>query len=99
MSIKPIDFQVMIPKTSEVSKIHSEEQQRNQSAQQHQQSVVQQKADLNLRQVHSQDKVNNAGIKEKQEKGQQNKKDDKRKNKRNNAKSSGNETSTIDIRL
>jgi hypothetical protein len=95
MSIKPVDFQVMLPKTSEVSKISSDDQHRNTALQQMQSQSTQNKSELNLRQVHSQDKTPEARIKEKQEKNQDGRKE-KKKNKQNN---NSDNTSTIDIRL
>ena len=97
MSIKPVDFQVMLPKTSEVSKVSSDDQHRNTAMQQMQSQSTQNKTELNLRQVHSQDKTPEARIKEKQEKNEGGKKEEKRKNKRDN--NTDNNSSTIDIRL
>lgn len=70
MAIKPIDFQVMMPKTSEVSKINSHQTQSGVAFQQHQASSVQRKAESDVRQVHTQDGVHQAKVQEKQEKNQ-----------------------------
>jgi hypothetical protein len=103
MSIKPIDFQVMLPKTSEVSKIHNDEQHRNLSLQQQQAATVQNKAETNIRQVHTQEKTQEARIREKQEKDKGGKKEEKKKNKGNygikKELNDENKTSFIDIRL
>jgi hypothetical protein len=96
MSIKPVDFQVMLPKTSEVSRQSSDDQHRNLSLLQMQSQSTQNKSELNLRQVHSQDKTPEARIKEKQEKNQGGRKEEKKKNKKDN---NSDNTSTIDIRL
>ncbi|MCX8130295.1 MAG: hypothetical protein N3I35_09380 [Clostridia bacterium] len=105
MSIKPVDFQVMLPRTTEISKIHSDEQHKNQIIQQQQESTVQHKAEDNVKYVHSQDKVQEAKIREKEEKERNDKKQEKRKNKNkgnynsNSKKEEDIKTSTIDIRL
>lgn len=97
MSIKPVDFQVMLPKTAEVSKISHDEQHKNQAVQQLQASMSQLKSDSNLRQVHFQDRTQEAGIREKQEKNQGSKKE--KKNKQGNNSDKNLNASTIDIRL
>lgn len=51
MSIRPIDYQVILPKTSEVSKINNEMQQKDQIIQQHNNVLNQKQNDRNLRQV------------------------------------------------
>ena len=63
MSIKPVDFQVMLPKTSEVSKLHNDEQQRNQGLHLQQAEKNQHRVENNLRQVHSQENAQEARIK------------------------------------
>lgn len=77
--IKPVDFQVLIPKSAEIARITSEEQQKNQAMMQQQESSVQHKAEDNLRQVHSREKAQESKIKEKQEKRQGGKKEEKKK--------------------
>ena len=103
MSIKPVDFQVMLPKTSEISKIHNDDQHKNQLLQQQQAVTVQNKAEDQLRQVYSQDKANEARIREKQEKNREKNKKEKKKNNGNYGGSkeiqSDGQTSTIDIKL
>jgi hypothetical protein len=94
----------MIPKTGEVSKIHSEEQQRNQAVQ-HQQTVnSQQKADDNVNTVYSQENSQKSKINEKEKEQHPYPKEKKRKRRSGNYRSSslkddGEQTSTIDIRL
>lgn len=108
MPIKPIDFQVMMPKTSEVSKIHSDEQNKGALLQQQQATTVQNKAEANIRQVYSQEKAQEARIKEKQEKNTESQPKEKKKGE--GKKTKGNysskkespaqaETSYIDVRL
>ncbi len=103
MSIRPVDFQIMLPKTAEVSKINSDEQQRSQIMQQQQNANLQHKVDNSIKQVHSQDNVQEAMIREKRERERDNqKKQDKRKKGNYNNKKEtddGIQTSTIDIRL
>jgi len=85
MSIKPVDFQVILPRTAEVSKMSSEELYKQIAVQQHQSQLVQQKSELNTRQVHSQEKAYKVEIKEKQERnGKGSKKDSDRRDLKNN---------------
>jgi len=51
MSIRPIDFQVMLPKTSEVSKINNEILHKEQIIHQQENVFIQKEIDRNLRQV------------------------------------------------
>jgi len=104
MSIKPVDIQVMLPKTSELSKIYNDEQHKSQVLQQQQASSFQHKAEDNLKSVHSQSEAHEAKIKDKQEKNRQNRREEKEKknDKENDGKKNskpGIRTSTIDIRL
>ncbi|AEY66552.1 hypothetical protein [Clostridium sp. BNL1100] len=94
MSIKPIDFQMVIPKTSEVSKIYNDDVNKNQAIQQQQQTASQTKIDNNLKQVVNRENVQNGRVKEKQEKdnSRQNEKKKKRQNK-------DDDRPTIDIRV
>lgn len=104
MPIKPVDYQVMIPRTMEVSKVSNDAAQRNLSAQQQAASATQQKADHDLKQVYSRSKPEEARIKEKQkENGREGKKEEKKKKKNltgeNKNLISGTQTSTIDIKI
>jgi phage repressor protein C with HTH and peptisase S24 domain len=106
MSIKPIDFQVQIPKSTEISRIHSEEILRQQSAQQNLASSNQQAAAENLKKVYSHDKVHSAKINEKQ-KEKENRKEKKEKEQKSNKDMAENRQlfvepdskSTIDIKI
>lgn len=104
MSIKPVDFQVMLPRTMEVAKVHNEVEHKNQALLKQQASLIQHKAENNLKQVYTQENAQEARIREKQEKERrERKKEDKKKkqgeNKSNIDTKSGERTSTIDIRL
>ncbi|ACL76366.1 hypothetical protein [Ruminiclostridium cellulolyticum] len=93
MSIKPIDFQMVLPKTTEVSKIYNDDVNKNQAIQQQQQTASQTKIDNKLKQVVNRENVQNGRVMEKQEKGnsRQNEKKKKRQDKEDRP--------TIDIRV
>ncbi len=107
LSIKPIDFQIMVPRTLDAAKAASDSMQRNQGLQQQQASATQRKAAESLKQVYSQSQAEHARITEKQKEGQQGErkqerdghvnedKEEKEKNRLNNEIS----TSTIDIKI
>lgn len=84
MSLKPMDFQVTVPRTLEVSRINNEEQSRHQSILQQQTSSTREKAEKDLKQVYKQRDSQEVSIREKQEKEKKNnkgKKDRKQKKK------------------
>ncbi len=93
MSIKPMDFQVMFPKTSELSKTYNDEANKNQAVYQQQAESNRQKVDQNLKQVVARENVQHGRVNEKQAKDN-NKQNDKKKKQKNNENSS-----TIDIRI
>ena len=101
MSLKPIDFQISFPRTTEVSRIYSDEQQKNQAIYQQQSQTVQQKADDSMRQVHKQENAYKIEMKEKQERDQKNRREGNKKKKagyvRDDRKNNG--YTSIDIRL
>ncbi|HHW47809.1 MAG TPA: hypothetical protein GXX14_04215 [Clostridiaceae bacterium] len=107
MSIKPVDFQIVIPKASELSKTYAEGLNRNQTLQHQQALMMQQKIDTNQKQVYSKDTAQEVRIREKQEreKAQENHKEsqkgNEKKNKKNKPGFSDNQprTSTIDIKI
>ena len=104
MAIKPVELQVMLPKTAEVSKFHNDEQHKNLALQQQQVSSFQKKSESNMRQVYSQDRMHGLAIKEKREKEQKNDREGRKKDKKtleNSRKKDVEQikTSTIDIRL
>ncbi|HPD00667.1 MAG TPA: hypothetical protein PLA01_04870 [Acetivibrio sp.] len=103
MSIKPIDFQVMIPKTAEVSKIQKDEQNKNVALEQQQTIVNKKKSEDNVNLVHSQDETQNAKIDDEQERKQKENKQKKNRFKGRYGTKGERETDegtgTIDIRL
>lgn len=101
MAIKPIDFQVQIPKTNEVSKIHSEVKNKNELIQQQQTSVNHQKAEDSVNLVHYKDNAQQSKINKKQNKESKEKKEKgkKKRNYNNNSSIEEEQTSVIDIRL
>ncbi len=66
MAIKPVDFQVMIPRTMEAAKISNDITQRNLAAQQQQASAMQHKSEDSLKQVYSRNQAQDVHISEKQ---------------------------------
>ena len=105
MSIKPVDFQVMIPRTMEVSKSNSDETQKNYTMQQQQAASAQNNAENSLRQVYSQKRAQDARItqrqKDKESSDKDRKKKEKEKNESNDSKAQRKsmQTSTIDIKV
>jgi len=105
MSVKPIDFQVMIPKTSEISKIQKDEQNKGLAMEQQQTVVNQKKSEDNVNLVHYREEAQNAKINVEEEK-EKNQNENKRKKNRfkgrygtKGEKEADEETGTIDIRL
>lgn len=108
LPIKPIDYQVMIPRTLEAAKVSNDAAQKYQLIQQHQAEVTRNKAEDSLRQVYSRSNAEQVRITDKQKDERQNdqnkKNDDNKKKNRNNTadkRSLNNirKTSTIDIRI
>lgn len=101
VSIKPIDFQVTVAKTSEVAKIHNDEEHKNQTLQQQQASQTQSNAEYNMKHVSSREKAQEGKIRERQEKNKNgsNKENKEDKDKKDKGKSNVKKTSTIDIRI
>jgi hypothetical protein len=107
LPIKPVDFQVMIPRTLEAAKVSNDLAQKNHLLQQQQAAATQQKADDSLRQVYARQQAEHVHITEKQRDNSRNEKDKKKKGK-NGRKSNEAEndrlnkeikTSTIDIKI
>ncbi|MDK2798553.1 MAG: hypothetical protein PWP27_123 [Clostridiales bacterium] len=65
MSIKPIDFQIAVPKTSEISKIQNEDNQKYYTNQQHVSSFVQEQANHAMKRVNATDKSYEGKIRDK----------------------------------
>lgn len=93
MSVKPMDFQVMFPKTSELSKTYNDEANKNQAINQQQASSNRERIDNSLKQVVARENVRHGRVSEKQENDntKQNDKKKKQKNTRN--------IPTIDIKI
>ncbi len=66
MAVKPLDFQVVIPKTTEVSRIINEEQSRNFVVLQQQTASVKQEVENRLRQVSSREQAQKVEMREDQ---------------------------------
>lgn len=66
MSVKPIDYQVMLPRTTEISRLRDSETHKNQVIAQHQATASEKKADGNIKQVNARKQAEQAAIKEKQ---------------------------------
>jgi len=103
MSLKPIDLHVMMPKSSEISKVYSDSSNKNNVFQQQQASLSQNKADNDLKHVHSKENAQQAGVREKQERDKR-RQEKERQNKsakgsRKRNQDTNGSTSIIDIRL
>lgn len=72
MAIKPVDFQVVIPRTVEASKINNNETQRSQTLQYQLAAAGQQKTEVSLKQVVSKQQAQDVRIAEKQNNRRQN---------------------------
>lgn len=68
MSIKPVDFQISIPRAAEVSKVRSEENAKELTQQQAQAGSIQNKADNTMKQVQKRNQAEEARLREKQQK-------------------------------
>lgn len=109
MSVKPVDFQIVIPRSVDAARTRSEELQKNEAVQQQQAAAVQNRAEDTLRQVCSRSKTEETRITERQrerggqeegrKKKEEGKKEDDRKD-RNGKEYGGTVTSSrIDIRI
>ena len=107
MSVKPVDFQVMIPRTIDAAKVRSDELQKNQALAQQQATAMQDNAEDTLKQVYSKSKAQEARINERQrDSSQQNEKEKKGEKEREasgekDGKQTGRpiRTTTIDIKI
>lgn len=94
MSIRPVDFQVMYPKSSEVAKTYSDETNKNQAINQQVAEQNRDRIDNNMKQVVSRENVHGGRIEEKdpnERSKQQNQKKKKQKKPEN--------MPTIDIKI
>jgi len=97
MSIRPMDFQVLYPKTTELSKTYTDEVNRNQVVSQQQAEANRDRIDHSLKQVVARENIQHGVVvKEKQQRdnNSQNDKNKKKQNRNNNE-----ERSKIDIRI
>lgn len=94
MSVKPIDFQVMFPKTSELAKTYNDEANKNQAMHQQQAETNRERIDNSLKQVVARENVQRGRVNEKQEKDNNNKQNNKKKQQKNTRN-----TPTIDIKV
>lgn len=107
MAIKPIDFQVMIPRTMEAAKVSNDETHRHHSMLQQQASATKHKAEESLKTVYARTQAQDARIQEKQKGNGQNSGKKKKENQNSeesddsgkNRLNKGFKTSTIDIKI
>jgi len=105
--IKPVDFQVMIPRTLEAAKVSNDLAQKNHLQQQQQAAATQLRAEDSLRQVYSRSNAEQVRITDKQREGRSNDKGKKKKGQsgqqtdenENNRLNKEIKTSTIDIKI
>lgn len=96
MSVKPIDMQVMMPRTTEVSKIHNEQQNRGQVLQQGNMANLQHKVDNDLNKVSQKASAEKIAIRDEEEKKRREREKNNNEKKKNKEKEPG---STIDIKI
>ncbi|WP_313563699.1 hypothetical protein [Ruminiclostridium cellobioparum] len=94
MSIKPMDFQVLYPKTTELSKTYNDEANKNQAVHQQQAEANRDRIDHSMKQVVARENVQGGRVNEKQQKDN-NKQNEKKKKQKNNEEN----TPRIDIRI
>ena len=106
MSIKPIHYQLSVPRAMEVSKTKSDEQLKELSQQQNQAAAIQHQADDSVKHVQKRDKVEEVRIREKQEreeeakkKHQSNDSENEKKDKAPQKDIEANKTSSIDVKI
>jgi len=108
LPIKPIDYQVVIPRTLEASKVSIDAAQKYHLMQQHQAEATRNKAEDSLRQVYSRSNAEQVRISDKQREERQSRQDEKNKDNKKQDKNNAsdkrrlnnkNKTSTIDIRI
>jgi len=108
LPIKPVDFQVMIPRTLEAAKVSNDIAQKNHLLQQQLAAATQHRAEDSLRQVYSRSNAEQVRITDKQRENSGNDRE-KKKKKGQSGKQSGQiennglnkeiKTSTIDIKI
>lgn len=102
MSIRPVDFQIMVPRSMDASKNSSNEVQRYISAQQQQAAATQNKAEDTTKLVYSQEQTQSVRISQKQKENRgssrRNKKKDENEDKTDSPEN-GAKVYTIDIKI
>lgn len=93
MSVKPIELQVMFPKTSELAKTYHDEANKNQTIHQQQAEANRERIDNSLKQVVARENVQHGRVDEKKEK------DHSRENKNKKKQQKNLQKPTIDIRI
>ena len=101
VSIKPIDFQVSVPRTLEASKVNSDQIQKNMSSQQLQAIQTRIKSEQKSRLIQKSDNLDKLAIRERQENARKKREGQKERKGGNYSRNSKDITpaSTIDIRL
>lgn len=98
MSIRPIDFQVMIPKTVDVSRIQANEQQQSLAALQSKTQSIEKQSEENLKQVNSGKEPYKVEIREDKERNGREQKQEHRQN-QPEEKENGKKTTIYDKRI
>jgi hypothetical protein len=105
MAVKPIDYQIMLPRTTEISRMRDSEAHKNQVIAQHQANSFEKKTDGDLKQVNARNQAEQARIREKQREGNSKKQkkegnetQESNKSLKNKSNAEDNK-STIDIRI
>lgn len=108
MSVKPVDFQVMIPRSMDAAKMRSDELQKNLALQQQQSAAIRNREEDTLRQVYSNSQTHEGRINDKQREERRQQEERKKKNGGDGRKSDEKDgsktgrpirTSTIDIKI
>ena len=104
MSIKPVDFQLSIPRAMEMSKVKGDELHKEQVQQQNQSQAIQHQAEKSLRQVQNKEKAEEARIRDKQEKEKRKDQQSNHSNQKENNQTlkkdvEMNKTSIIDVKI
>ena len=96
MSVKPVDFQIIIPKMSEVSKVSNDIHQKGEIFQQHGNVELKEEIDKDLKQVHDRENIRHGRIVEREKENLPGR--DGRKQKKNEEKNKVNKK-TIDVKI
>lgn len=104
MAIRPVDYQILMPKVNDVAKMQNAEQHKLMSQVQQQADNTQKRTDKDMKSVHKQSEAQKSVIAEKQKDRKKNKKQGENEKEENNKEKATNEAKpqtrrTIDIRL